>query len=733
MPENKNQKRNWVRDLVIPEKLQEMEIIMSCKADSKSIIVGLNHKYDRRTVISPIVKDDLPKTEIRLENELERKGVSEDHIVLIRNMIDENYELIFDPPPVESDEVGCTSSTSKPRSKAKIPTIQKYRIDELLAEAVMIGNQPFFAIATDNGQVIRLEKSIPLGDGSSLVPPSMYLNSPYVFKSDAEFDRIIDQARHETIDSIYKKVKRQWEIYSSADDIEISLCAADTIFTYFQDSFGMTHYLFFVGAPDSGKSNRLTVFKFLAYRNYTGIDITPANIYRFYGQYQEAQGTICEDEADNLDNNPEKLKIYKSGYIGGFKVARNDDTEAGMVQGGFYTYSFKAFAAEHLPDVLKSKGFRDRIIPFKCLPDVPKYDIAEVMDNSMAEEFAKLRCDIEELRNLLMAFRLASFNVKIPNIGLNIDKREKQLFKPLLRLFQGSNTQKAELLSVVSELVKRRREFTSGSIHAVLYRVIRNLLDVQPPADKYTLESSTIWATLKGWLPGEEIPRKPLSYETVEFGEISHKKISEILLSDFSAKRPEHTGNTRELIFDSETLAKLKKKYDLELSIEVKSESDSVSFWHPTQGFSEQNRAQNESKSGFESDMASVQENGGMSDEKTAKTDVTSGSDNDSLQGDDNTSDNTSDSTVNASKDDVTSDKGAANTDDKNLNDSTTLFSKTGVSDSKEGKKADFEHENSFQEVESDAKTKTNPTRNSDASDEIMTGEELEDDVYKPE
>ena len=96
------------------------------------------------------------------------------------------------------------------------------------------------------------------------------------------------------------------------------------------------------------------------------------------------------------------MKIYKSGYISGFKVARNEDTEAGMVQAGYYTYGFKAFAAEHLPDVIKAKGFRDRIIPFKSLPDVPKCDISEVMDNSMAEEFAKLRNEIKELRNLLL-------------------------------------------------------------------------------------------------------------------------------------------------------------------------------------------------------------------------------------------------------------------------------------------------------------------------------------------
>ena len=107
------------------------------------------------------------------------------------------------------------------------------------------------------------------------------MNRPYVFKSKEEFDDLIENAKHETIDSLYDKVKKQWQKYDAADDLEISLCSADTIFTYFQDSLGMTHYLFFVGSPDSGKSNRLLVFNFLAYRNFMSTDVTPSNIYRF--------------------------------------------------------------------------------------------------------------------------------------------------------------------------------------------------------------------------------------------------------------------------------------------------------------------------------------------------------------------------------------------------------------------------------------------------------------------
>ena len=100
------------------------------------------------------------------------------------------------------------------------------------------------------------------------------MNKPYTFKSKDEFENFVQKAKTETLDSLYEKVKRMWTKYVDADDFHISMCTADTIYTYFQDKIGLTHYLFFVGNNASGKSNNLTVFHFLAYRNFTSTDMT---------------------------------------------------------------------------------------------------------------------------------------------------------------------------------------------------------------------------------------------------------------------------------------------------------------------------------------------------------------------------------------------------------------------------------------------------------------------------
>ena len=82
-------------------------------------------------------------------------------------------------------------------------------------------------------------------------------------------NRLSSKQKKKHLDTLYRKVKSIWKKYVDADDFHISICAADTIFTYYQDRLGLVHYLFFVGGATSGKSNRLEVFRFLAYRNWT--------------------------------------------------------------------------------------------------------------------------------------------------------------------------------------------------------------------------------------------------------------------------------------------------------------------------------------------------------------------------------------------------------------------------------------------------------------------------------
>jgi hypothetical protein len=217
-----------------------------------------------------------------------------------------------------------------------------------------------------------------------------------------------------------------------------------TIFTYFQDKIGLAHYLFFVGDNSSGKSNNLTVLHFVAYRNMMSSGMTAANVYQFLGSGEEGVGTICEDEADNIDEDREKMKVHKNGYNTG-KYYHRTDTSVGRQQLKFNTFCFKTFAAEKLPDPVTAKGFNQRTIELPCVYGFPQYDIANPAGE---EEYQELLDELLDIRNTLLVYRLLHFQDKIPDIKLNIQGRENQLFKHILRVFQHSQIQN-ELLPVM--------------------------------------------------------------------------------------------------------------------------------------------------------------------------------------------------------------------------------------------------------------------------------------------
>lgn len=354
-----------------------------------------------------------------------------------------------------------------------------------------------------------------------------------------------------------------------AGDFHLSLCAADTIYTYFQDKIGLTHYLFFVGNVGSGKSNNLRILQYLAYRNMTSTDITAANIYQFLDSMEEGQGTICEDEADDIDDDKDKMRIYKNGYTTGYPVLRTDTTN-GRKQYRFHTFCFKAFAAERTPDSTKAKGFNQRIIQLTSLYGSPQYDISEIINPAGEEQYQTLLDELTETRNLLLLYRLVHFNDKIPDIHLNIQNREKQLFKPILRIFQNTETIK-QLLPIISKYVTQNRELNANTLHAFLYRMIRELIRIGNSAE---LESNQIWNRIKDNLQGNEIPNRPQSFQSVEFGEISQKGIVQTLIDVFGATKSKRHGDGRRYVFDVGKLDRLGKFYESDIDIQVTKENE---------------------------------------------------------------------------------------------------------------------------------------------------------------
>src|SRR5688572_4919137 len=438
-----------------------------------------------------------------------------------------------------------------------------------LVESVMVGGIPKFLITDEKD--IKIQKLIEL-ENKILKPfeSAMYMNKPYSFDTDEQVLEYIHKAKNETLDTLYLKVKSIWKKYIDADNFHLVICAADTIFTYFQDRVGLTHYLFFVGSGTSGKSTNLTVFQHLAYRNMTSTGISYANIYQFLGSGEEGIGTICEDEADNIDLDPEKMKIYKNGYTTGRPTSKID-TSYGRKQLKYNNFAWKAFSAERLPDVLKAQGFNQRIIEIFYTFGIPQYDISEVVNPAGETEFQELLDELNEIRNILLMYRLLHYVDPIPNINLNLVNREKQLFKPVIRIFQKTQTLN-ELLPVISKYVSDKRQKNTDSYHATLFKIVKDIVSTKG----FELDSMDIVNDILAELECEPIPARPQSFISREFGTLSIKSIIQTLKEVFGVKKGAGHGKSRKLIFDKEKLDKLAKLYEIDIKVEIKEEMDAL-------------------------------------------------------------------------------------------------------------------------------------------------------------
>ena len=470
--------------------------------------------------------------------------------------------------------------TQKPEEKKRFEYVQKYSNDSLIAEAIIIDGRPCFAVVSTEDGRITLEEEIPLDDSRNTVlkAPDLfsYINKPYSFISVSEFEDYIEKARNETLDSLYGKVKPIWAKHIDADDFHISLCAADTIFTYYQDIIGMTHYLFFIGDNDSGKSNNLVVIHYLAYRNLMSVGMSVANVYQFLGSRDEGVGTICEDEADDIDEDHDKMQIAKSGYTKGYPVTKIVITPYGRTQHKYNSFCFKAYTAERTPDPVKGKGFIQRIVKLQCSAGLPQYDILEVTNPAGDDKLQVLLDELYDVRKVLFCYcRLLHHNDKIPDIKLNLRNRENQLFKPVLKVFQGTKTFD-ELLPVLTKYVNDKRSEKYNSYHACLYKIVGRLLDddfKQRGQNIIPLKSYTIWSFLMIDLEGSEIPHRPLSFESADFGTISQKGVTQTLIDVLGAKKPNRHGESRILLFDKSKFDRQRKLYNLD-EIKIREEKE---------------------------------------------------------------------------------------------------------------------------------------------------------------
>lgn len=294
---------------------------------------------------------------------------------------------------------------------------------------------------------------------------------PYEFDNESELNDYIIRAKQiNSIAELFNASKYFWTLYIDQDAQIITILAADSILSYFQDLFPVIHYVEGVGSNDIGKSSIGYTFQYTGYRPVKATSITGPNYLRIFGTVEPGQCTIIEDEGDNISDDPDKARVLKSGYEHDARIPRINTNTENQEQKWYYVYGYKMILAEKLLRQLKAKGLVDRTFTMKCRPGKIKYAIKEVVSQviNKDEKLHMLYQEMVDFRKLMLCYRLIHYADQIQRIKVNLENRDKELAFPILQLFFGTSCFE-EVKEALEFFVKQRRERKSNSLEAEPY------------------------------------------------------------------------------------------------------------------------------------------------------------------------------------------------------------------------------------------------------------------------
>ena len=198
--------------LKLSDELTQEGIIEKFVKDNRinSVVLSLNREYKKKNFIYPIPaaeKINWPVTIEKIAKSLRTGGISPDHILMIEDVLNTNYEIVIG---VAESNLGDDTSTT--RKKKEVCYIHKFTAngDMPLHESVVFtdpGQSAFVYLDSDSklkfvNQIERPDKILYPADNLDSQNPL-----PYKFASPEELQMYVELARRETLDSLYQAVK----------------------------------------------------------------------------------------------------------------------------------------------------------------------------------------------------------------------------------------------------------------------------------------------------------------------------------------------------------------------------------------------------------------------------------------------------------------------------------------------------------------------------------------------
>jgi hypothetical protein len=436
----------------------------------------------------------------------------------------------------------------------------KGKLGNLFVESAWVDSRPaFLCIDLKTGE-ISSQNSI-LYDGITYIPPQKETEIPYVkysFTSE-EIQQLSEEkiSKEQILDEIAKVVDHFVVNYSVAQ----TLTTVDILLTYCMDWIDLVHFPYYVGDTGSGKTSNARLFEKIGYRPMYSESVTTANIYQYLGETEEGQGIIIEDEAQDLNQDREKIKIYKNGYARGSKIPRITNGDSARIQKFYFTFGCKIFSGEKTPN---DKGLLERLVIVKMIEGIPKGNIKK----PTTEEKEQLT----QLRKKLLCWKLQTQMTGLTGqVETDLVNRDKELWEDFLRV--ASETKFYESAQkVVKHFVKQRHENIENSLEAKLFHCIVYRLD-----ENMEISIMELWKWLQSpdnsILTGKENGAQSMILD--EFQEVlSIHAITSLISDKFLGKRLVKTTKGGDdkyhdktfYRFDAETSMKLVTKYGIRIA-----------------------------------------------------------------------------------------------------------------------------------------------------------------------
>ncbi len=454
---------------------------------------------------------------------------------------DIDYEHLYSPP---------TPQTEKKTKVPDVKTIIKATLGQTYVESTIVDGKPMF-LCNINGEVKTHERITH--DGVIYVPIEKnscgYAEYEYT-KQELDFFKEKSKTKQYLLNKIWDIVNH----FIDSTEMVKTLVTVDLLQTYCLEWIDSVHYLYFVGETESGKSTALHLFKNFGYRCMYSNGLPHADIYNFYGTDEEACGTICEDECQDLGRDKDKVATYKNSYTRGSIKPIILNTSNTKKQVYYKTYGLKVFAGENIPH---DKGFKERLAIIHMVEGTPEGNIKR----PTKEEKNKLKT----LRLGLLYWKVANIHEGLPDVESKLKNRDQELWEDFLRVAKDTDFQE-RAQKVVKFYTNQRHEGIWNSLDAELFKLVLSQLN-----GGMRLKMGKFWSKLIGDQDEIEGELDGKSFYPNEFSKtISQNYFSNLFKDKFQAKKETHwkvienkKRRITEYVFNENIIKRLSHKYNV--------------------------------------------------------------------------------------------------------------------------------------------------------------------------